>query len=760
MADHFDVVVVGTGFGGTMTALTLLHRIQEATGHPPRVLMLERGVWWTTPVPTVQDHTVATKDFLERKNQPVQVWSSAEDLRGAIDILTRCVRQPGNEDGLYDFTHFGRKGALGIIDKENDGVSVVRASGVGGGSLVYSNITVRPPNFVLDAWPGLTWTPDERTKWFELAKDAIGYGVIHAWKEWKRGNIPYTQRVRFYPSNPPAPDEKDLPPPYAGLNNIAARAAGLEPGWNVHPPQDPDYLNVPSATLPANPRSLKQIAPPPGPNQPPAPPRNFWIDRARAFQLAVANMPETDRYGTVDSAIGDVSYPSHAAGGVDPFTAVIDPSKKAPINYCERQGRCNVGCLPGARNTLNKQLMAAALGRPADDTLRPSMEASKDPNDPQKQEKPASFAGFLEIRPLAEVDVIAALADPKKRYEVRYRQRDREDPSETTRTSVTAERVIVAAGCLGTNEILLRSQQEGTLPGLSSWLGKGFSMNGDTFAFLEGTDRPINLSRGPMQTSVAHFSERQNQDKFHTVEDLGIPRALAAIVGFGIPLIRRISESAEGLGLWVGLKWVLTRPKAWIDALERNSRERQQEFVSADEWTMRMMAVTASGLDEARGEFRLGTDPRDTPLRLSRRGDPQNQFYKDPIYEAIDKTLNGPQRDGTGGLAAQLIENQGAQPRKFVNPLLTPAADALAGASIPSTHPLGGCRIGTDAADGVVNEWGQVFDTRKPAGGVHPGLYVADATLMRGALGVNPSLTISTLALRIADRLAQDMLSL
>ena len=171
-----------------------------------------------------------------------------------------------------------------------------------------------------------------------------------------------------------------------------------------------------------------------------------------------------------------------------------------------------------------------------------------------------------------------------------------------------------------------------------------------------------------------------------------------------------------------------------------------------------MMCITASGLDEARGEFRLGKHSRDTALRLSRKDDPKNEFFSDPIFVEIDKTLNGPNRDGRGGLAAQLIAQQGAQPRKFTNPLLSSAVDALAGASITITHPLGGCRIGKDASDGVVNEWGQVFDTRKTAGAVMPGLYVADASLMRGALGVNPSLTISALSLRIADRIVQEML--
>ena len=747
--EHFDVVVIGTGFGGTMTALTLLHRIQEAGGKPPSVLMLERGVWWTTPVPTVQDHVVETKAFLERHKQPVQVWSSAEDLRGAIDTFTRCVRRPGNEDGLYDFTHFGRAPVLGLFGKQNDGVSVLRASGVGGGSLVYSNITVRPPNPVLDKWqPALTWTPDDRTRYFELAKDAIGYGVIHAWKEWARGNIPYTKAVRYYPSNPPAPDEKDLPPPYVGLNNIAARTAGLEPGWNPKPPPDVDYPNVPSGPLPANPRRVKQIDPAP------TPPRNYWIDRARLFQMSVARMVTTDRYGTVDSAIGDITYASHSAGGIDPLVPVIDPSAKVPINYCERQGRCNLGCLPGARNTLNKQLLTAAIGKPAPDNLRPSM---ADPANPHPQETGPSF-GTLKIQTLAEVDVVATRDDPKRPYEVRYRQRNADDPSATTQTTVTAQRVIVAAGCLGTTEILLRSRDEGALAGLSDWLGKNFSTNGDYIAFLEDTDRPVNLSRGPMQTSVAHFNEKQNPSLFHIVEDVGIPRALSAIVGFGIPLIRRISADAEGLGLWLALKWVLRRPQAWLDAIKRNARERQPEFESADELTMRMMCITASGLDEARGEFRLGTDSRDTALRLRRKGDPKNEFFKDPIFAEIDKTLNGPDRDGRGGLAAQLIATQGAQPRKFTNPLLSPAVDALAGASITITHPLGGCRIGEDASDGVVNEWGQVFDARKGARAVHPGLYVADGSLMRGALGVNPSLTISALSLRIADGIVREIL--
>ena len=47
------------------------------------------------------------------------------------------------------------------------------------------------------------------------------------------------------------------------------------------------------------------------------------------------------------------------------------------------------------------------------------------------------------IEPLAEVDTIRALDGGG--YEVRYVQRDQNDPSRTTAKSVTAEKVIVSA---------------------------------------------------------------------------------------------------------------------------------------------------------------------------------------------------------------------------------------------------------------------------------------------------------------------------
>jgi cholesterol oxidase len=62
-----------------------------------------------------------------------------------------------------------------------------------------------------------------------------------------------------------------------------------------------------------------------------------------------------------------------------------------------------------------------------------------------------------------------------------------------------------------------------------------------------------------------------------------------------------------------------------------------------------------------------------------------------------------------------------------------------------TVHPLGGCPMGRDERDGVVDSYGQLFN--------YPGLFVVDGAVMPGPVGANPSLTIAALADRFADGL-------
>ncbi len=59
-----------------------------------------------------------------------------------------------------------------------------------------------------------------------------------------------------------------------------------------------------------------------------------------------------------------------------------------------------------------------------------------------------------------------------------------------------------------------------------------------------------------------------------------------------------------------------------------------------------------------------------------------------------------------------------------------------------TAHPLGGCVMSDSPANGVVDHRGEVWD--------HPGLFVADGSVIPGPLAVNPSLTIAALAERTA----------
>jgi cholesterol oxidase len=60
-----------------------------------------------------------------------------------------------------------------------------------------------------------------------------------------------------------------------------------------------------------------------------------------------------------------------------------------------------------------------------------------------------------------------------------------------------------------------------------------------------------------------------------------------------------------------------------------------------------------------------------------------------------------------------------------------------------TVHPLGGCPMGHSRETGVVDSYGEVFG--------HPGLFVADGSVMPGPVGANPSLTIAALSDHFAD---------
>jgi len=702
--EHFDLVVVGTGFGGTMTALSIAYSLEaklraKAPSAPIRILMLERGTWWTTPTETLQDKKVRTRDFLILKGQPTQEWSALSDYRGMFDLMRRCRYSESRPQGLYDFSAIGKRG---LFNLRNDGVSVLRASGVGGGSLIYSKILMRPPETLFDdpRWPG-AWRGSAgaalRKDYYRKAVEGISHGVEALVSRDASAITGLT-----------------------GVSNILTRSAALAPAAfavndPVIPPTDGQrpLLRIRIDTqkkLDGREREL--------------------IDRARVFQGAIAQL--TPHYGTVDLSINDMAFATDAKGA---------KLKLPGINYCERHGRCNIGCLPGAGQTLNKQLMTAIYGGFDPDSF--------DPRRPQ--EGPCRLKRVaLQLRPLVQVDHLSEAANGA--YLVHCRQRRVEDPAAAPASGViSADRVIIAAGSLGSAELMLRSHQRGLdtegaegLRGLSDKLGFGFSPNGDHIALLGETKERVNLTFGPVTTSFGQFAPTAPRAAgFHNVEDQGIPRSLAALTGHGFSVVQKLAHD-DGIERF--LQALSAALKAWQEIVARSPRRTYPQASapdlsadrpeSEDELTAKMMCVVAQGKDDAIGQFRLEADR----LRVARSDG--KAFHEDAIYTSIHKTLEG--------LAAQM-RPEGSDAR-FISPLFDAVPPGMK-PMVLTTHPLGGCPMGESVASGVVDEWGRVYRQAQGRAAYFRGLYIADGSAIPTALGVNPALTISAVALRAADKI-------
>ena len=114
----FDVIIVGSGFGGAVSAARLAERGM-------RVLLLERGPWWGP----LNRH----RPREDRRELPRGAWGVRKFLRG----VRRSRGRRGhdwllNADGLLQLHQFQH-------------LNVITASGVGGGSHLYTGIIEPPP---------------------------------------------------------------------------------------------------------------------------------------------------------------------------------------------------------------------------------------------------------------------------------------------------------------------------------------------------------------------------------------------------------------------------------------------------------------------------------------------------------------------------------------------------------------------------------------------------------------------------------------
>lgn len=289
---------------------------------------------------------------------------------------------------------------------------------------------------------------------------------------------------------------------------------------------------------------------------------------------------------------------------------------------------------------------------------------------------------------------------------------------------VSADIVVLAAGTLGSTEILLRSRENGL--SVSDMAGKHFTGNGDVLGFGYnnavpidgigyGSRRDLTNPVGPCITGIIDMRNQPNLNDGMVIEEGSIPGGLA-------PLLQIAFAQASlllGQDTDPELRDNVRQQARQLESLVRGS------YYGAVRNTQTYLVMTH---DDGAGEMKL----ENGRLRIKWPG-----VGEQPIFKKVNENLVK-STQATGGTYVK-------------NPIWT----KLVKHDLITVHPLGGCCMGEDAEHGVVNHKCQVFSS--PSGSdVYEGLYVADGSIIPVPLGVNPLLTISALAERCCVLIAQD----
>jgi cholesterol oxidase len=396
-------------------------------------------------------------------------------------------------------------------------------------------------------------------------------------------------------------------------------------------------------------------------------PAGQWTKRMQLVRDAAVAAGYADRFRAIDVAIRfdpDWTYEKDFAKGE--AGSKWSPNKHgATQGTCVHLGTCDIGCKVMARNTLDLNYLYLAENK-----------------------------HHAEVRALHLVDQVEPVAGG---WRVHF---ERLENGQRIAGSEDGASVVVAAGSLGSTELLLRNRDiHKTLPNVSPFLGHNWSSNGDFLTPTFYEDREIDPGQGPTIAAVIDFEDRSYRGQQFWVQDGGIPNLATAY----------LAQKADDPGTSRKMKLVL---------------EAVQHFVDRSDPTRKLMPWFAQGVDAGNGQLSLtkpGFFTSGGELTLD-----WDAAASVPVIEAII-AMHKELAAKTGGTA-------------IVPPTWTLFHDLI------TPHPLGGCGMGNDPSNGVVNHRGEVFG--------HPGLYVIDGAIVPRPLGVNPSRTIAALAERCAGMIA------
>ena len=691
-----EAVVVGSGFGGTIVSLSLVNQFeQQDPALMRKVIILERGQWWVShelPL-SPSSHEFEKKvnpdkgirEYLDSTDNPYRTWAYPDNVNGLSRFLNslRIV----DRRGLYDFRISSR-------------VHTIAASGVGGGSLVYTNVTEKPDDSVLDKWDtqlnlGINHT--NLSDQFEMAKGFIGVNKIPTTTA--NGAVKLLKTKCFQDA----------------AEKIRQETPGIVKNEITFDPANP--------------------------NQGP------FVEDLYAVDLSISDIPYRkdektifkkggDLYSTVLSAIDTNAQ-------VQQDIAIFLKKYFAETNVCERQGRCAIGCIPGARHTNNKKIF---------DYL-----------------KIPSKKNHFDVYPLCEVYDIEPLTSGTHNYKVYYTDYGARDWKQASfnwnvgsksykldvklfrlidngkKKTIECKKLVLAAGAIGSTEILLKSinttRTSGQKLNLSNKLGAGYSTNGDLLGVINPTKTDIYATRGPIVTSAIRFDE--GPGSIYTIEDSSIPKMFSGIsrlISQG-SLFRQLLAFA-GLGSIQTIINMITQNPPSIPIPSSNTTLPVQ---ISEQDLNNVLLLSGMGTDTSDGTIKLQDSWKNNPNRDMNMLNVLNvNFDLNKLAPLFTKMRNSMER-----IAKHVGENGSSS---FSTPLWDPSD--ISGSATIVLHNLGGCCMGKDRNNGVVDNFGRVYKgTGATLTDTYPNFYVADGGVVPTSLGVNSSLTISALAFRIAENI-------
>ncbi|MBW2547329.1 MAG: GMC family oxidoreductase [Deltaproteobacteria bacterium] len=264
----------------------------------------------------------------------------------------------------------------------------------------------------------------------------------------------------------------------------------------------------------------------------------------------------------------------------------------------------------------------------------------------------------------------------------------------------TADRVILAGGVMGTMPLLLQMKEQASgLPRLSDRVGDFVRSNSESLIAVVSPKKGINFSKGVAITSILHTDEHSHMEPVRYGAGSGFFRTMLAPHSPGPTVLARI---------WGGIVAFMRQPVRWLRALFVSDMAKHSQvllYMRTLEGTLRMRLGREWRTGYRRGLVTQVDDPSQAPSAF--------------MEEATD--LAERFADKTEGVTTTLM------------------TETLLG--VPSTaHILGGACMGDSAETGVINADHEVFN--------YPDLYVIDGSAISANPGVNPSLTITTLAER------------